>query len=268
MVRKLFGIGLALALLFSCCIAGVAEETTVTREDLVVYVQNCRDLVVRLSTLDQTRQNPVYTEFLSICDEILGGAIDDPSLSMNEKADIFNTIYLSALYELKIGAGCLLILGERAAEKEMSSDIQAWDYDEQTIQAYKLEYDFIVNSPKQYDFNQMTDVQGQQFVAEFEELLQYEIHANEWGRYGDMTGDNKVSLADVMLLARTVVSGGELTDEIAFRKADLTADGVVSLSDVLWMARGVLGSVPLGLYVFERDHGELFPDISTVLPLV
>lgn len=90
---------------------------------------------------------PVYTEFLNICDEILGGAIDDPSLSMNEKADIFNTIYLSTLYELKIGAGCLLILGERAAEKEMSSDIQAWDYDEQTIQAYKLEYDFIVNSP-------------------------------------------------------------------------------------------------------------------------
>lgn len=267
MVRKLFGIGLALALLFSCCIAGVAEESTVSREELAAQVQSSRDTVARLSTLEQTRQNPVYTEFLNICDEILGGAIDDPSLSMNEKADIFNTIYLSTLYELKIGAGCLLILGERAAEKEMSSDIQAWDYDEQTIQAYKLEYDFIVNSPNQYDFNQMTDVQGQQFVADFEELLQYEIHANEWGRYGDMTGDNKVSLADVMLLARAVVSGGELADEIAFRKADLTADGVVSLSDVLWMARGVLGSVPLGQYVFERDHGELFPDIYEELPV-
>lgn len=267
MVRKLFGIGLALALLFSCCITGVAEESTVSREELAAYIQSCRDLVVRLSTLEQTRQNPAYTEFLNICDEILGGAIDDPSVSMEEKAEIFNTIYLNALYELKIGVACLLIIGERAAEKEMSSDIQSWDYDAQTIQAYKLEYDFIVNSPNQYDFNQMTDVQGQQFVADFEELLQYEIHANEWGRYGDMTGDNQVSLADVLLLARAVVGSYALPDEIAFRKADLTADGVVSLTDVLWMARGVLGSVPLGQYVFERDHGELFPDIYEELPV-
>lgn len=114
----------------------------------------------------------------------------------------------------------------------------------------------------------MTDVQGQQFTADFEELLQYEIHANEWGRYGDMTGDKQVRLADVMQLARMVVGGEELTDEITFRKADLTADGMVTLSDILWMARGVLGSVPLGQYVFERDHGELFPDIGTVLPVV
>lgn len=71
----------------------------------------------------------------------------------------------------------------------------------------------------------MTDVQGQQFAADFEELLQYEIHGQEWGRYGDMTGDNQVSLADVVQLARTVVSGGGLADEIAFRKADLTATG-------------------------------------------
>lgn len=64
MVRKLFGIGLALALLFSCCIAGVAEETTVTREDLVVYVQNCRDLVVRLSTLEpNAAESCVYGVF-------------------------------------------------------------------------------------------------------------------------------------------------------------------------------------------------------------
>lgn len=267
MVRKLFGIVLALALLFSCCVAGMAEETTVTREDLVAYVQNCRDLVVRLSTLEQTRQNPVYAEFLSICDEILGGAIDDPSLSMNEKEDLFNAIYLGTLYELKIGAGCLLVVGVQATAKELSSDIQIWDYDEQTIQAYKLEYDFVVDSLKQYDFTQMTDVQGQQFAADFEELLQYEIRANEWGRYGDLTGDHQVSLADVMMLARVVVGRDALSDEIAFRKADLTADGAVSLADVLWMARGVLGSVPLGQYVFYRDHGELFPDISTVLPL-
>lgn len=267
MVRKWFGIGLALALLFSCCIAGAAEESTISREDLAAQVQSSRDTVARLSTLEQTRQNPAYTEFLNICDEILGGAIDDPSVSMEEKAEIFNTIYLSVLYELKIGAGCLLVVADLAAAKELSSDIQVWDYDEQTIQAYKQEYDFIVNSPDQYDFNQMTDVQGQQFVADFEELLQYEIHANEWGRYGDVTGDNQVSLADVLLLARAVVGSYALPDEIAFRKADLTADGVVSLTDVLWMARGVLGSVPLGQYVFERDHGELFPDIYEEFPV-
>lgn len=130
MVRKLFGIGLALALLFSCCIAGVAEESAISREELAAHVQSCRDLVVRLSTLEQTRQNPVYTEFLNFCDEILGGAIDDPSVSMDEKAEIFDTVYLGVLYELKIGAGCLLVAAELATAKELSSDIQAWDYDE------------------------------------------------------------------------------------------------------------------------------------------
>ena len=50
MVRKLFGIGLALALLFSCCIAGVAEESTVSREELAAQVQSSRDTVARLST--------------------------------------------------------------------------------------------------------------------------------------------------------------------------------------------------------------------------